>query len=79
MPEIVIHRAVLKGRHAYSETQVAVGGIYKCVREVNNAVDGNAFVVLTDQGQIIGHSPKELSDHFHCIFENKKNEVTIFW
>lgn len=79
MPKIVLNKGVLKGRHAYSEVHVGVGYVYECVKEANNALDVNSFVVRNEDGLIIGHAPKEVSVYFQCIFENKKDDITIFW
>ena len=78
MPKIVIHGAVLKGRHAYN-FQVPVGSILDCLQEENNPVDQNAIAVRNDHGDLIGHIPKGVSGHFHYLLEIIPKDVSIFW
>lgn len=78
MPKIVIHGAILKGRHAYN-LPVPVGSILDCLPEANNPVDRNAIVVRNQHGGIVGHVPARVSDHLQYLFETIRQDISIFW
>ena len=56
MLKIVIHRAVLRGRHVYNSGTV-VGRAHDCHPERDNLDDPNAVAVQNEHGEVIGHAP----------------------
>ena len=58
--------ATVRGYHAYlHDTSVRIGEILTCELELDNLHDKYAVGVKNQEGNLVGHVPKELSRLFH--------------
>lgn len=63
--------ATLRGYHAYLDNvSVRIGEILACEMELNNSHDKYAVSVKNQDGNLIGHVPKELSRLFNKLLKD---------
>ena len=63
--------ATVRGYHAYLyDTSVRIGEILTCELELDNPHDRYAVAVKNQDGNLVGHVPKELSRLFHKFLKD---------
>ena len=61
----------MRGYHAYlDDASVRIGEILACEMELDNSYDKCAVVVKNQDGNLVGHVPKELSRLFHKFLDD---------
>ena len=74
MPKIVIHGAVLKGRHVYDTEAVIV-----TEPERDNPKDQSAVSILDAKGETIGHAPSGFADNLGFLFDNIQQDIRQYF
>ena len=63
--------ATVRGYHAYlDDASVRIGEILACEMELNHSHDKYAVAVKNQDGNLVGHVPKELSRVFHKFLDD---------
>ena len=63
--------ATVRGYHAYlDDASVWIGEILACEMELDNSHDKYAVTVKNQDGNLVGHVPKELSRLFHKFLDD---------
>ena len=63
--------ATVRGYHAYlDDASVEIGEMLACEMELDNSHDKYAVVVKNQDGNLVGHVPKELSRLFHKFLDD---------
>ena len=66
--------ATVRGYHAYLDNaSVRIGEILACEMELDNSHDKYAVAVENQDGNLVGHVPKELSRLFHKFLNDFEN------
>ena len=71
---ICIHYSVIRGHHIYKQIWTPnIGEVIRVDKEPGNVHDKHAVALLTPDGVVIGHVPRELSSIFwHFLSHNGK-------
>ena len=63
--------ATVRGPHAYlDDASVRIGEILACEMQLDNSHDKYAVAVKNQDGNLVGHVPKELSRLFHKFLDD---------